>query len=253
MADNQPTFSRVPHHVAIIMDGNGRWAQQRGRIRLEGHRAGTENIRGVLEACAEFGIQTLTLYSFSTENWSRPSDEVQGLLGILEMMLKREVNDLHKNGVRLWHIGRLEGLAPNLQEQVKAAIALTRNNTRITLNVAFNYGGRTEIVDAVRRIMAAGIPLEQISEETISSHLYTAGQADPDLVIRTAGEMRLSNFLIWQAAYAEFYSTPTYWPDFNRAELIRALEAFDQRVRKFGKTQEQILAGAPAEPVNRKL
>jgi len=246
MPDNQPTFARTPQHVAIIMDGNGRWARQRGRIRMEGHRAGTENIRRVLEACAEFGIKTLTLYAFSTENWDRPSDEVQGLMGILELMLRREVQDLHKNGVQLRHIGRLDGLAPNLQEQVRAALDLTRHNTRITLNIAFNYGGRAEIVDAVRRIVAAGTPADQIDEELISRNLYTAGQADPDLVIRTAGEMRLSNFLIWQASYAEYYSTPTYWPDFDRAELIRALEAFDQRLRKFGKTPDQVLAGATA-------
>ncbi len=168
MAESQPKFTRVPYHVAIIMDGNGRWAQQRGRIRLEGHRAGTENIRRTLEACAEFGVKILTLYAFSTENWSRPSDEVQGLLGILEMMLKREVKDLHKNGVQLRHLGRLEGIAPNVQAQVRDAIELTKHNERIVLNVAFNYGGRAEILDAVRRMIADGLAPEQVSEETIS-------------------------------------------------------------------------------------
>jgi undecaprenyl diphosphate synthase len=249
MADPQPKFTRVPYHVAIIMDGNGRWAQQRGRIRLEGHRAGTENIRRTLEACAEFGVKILTLYAFSTENWGRPSDEVQGLLGILEMMLKREVKDLHKNGVCLRHLGRLDGIAPNLQEQVRDAIALTKDNQRIVLNVAFNYGGRAEVVDAVRNMIADGLTPGQVTEETMSRYLYTAGEPDPDLVIRTAGEMRLSNFLVWQAAYAEFYSTPVYWPDFDRSELIRALEAYDQRVRKFGKTQEQIAAEEPIAPL----
>lgn len=252
MADNQPTFARVPHHVAIIMDGNGRWAQQRGRVRLDGHRAGTENIRPILEACVEFGVKVLTLYAFSTENWSRPSDEVQGLMGIIELMLKREVKDLHKNGVQLRHIGRLEGIAPNLAGQVRDAIELTKGNDRIVLNVAFNYGGRAEIVNAVKRIIADGLAPEQITEEVFGRYLYTQDQADPDLVIRTAGEMRLSNFLIWQAAYAEYYSTPVYWPDFDRAELIRALGAFDQRVRKFGKTQEQVLAGETVGPLNRK-
>ncbi len=252
MADNQPTFARVPHHVAIIMDGNGRWAQQRGRIRLDGHRAGTENIRPILEACVEFGVKVLTLYAFSTENWSRPSDEVQGLMGIIELMLKREVKDLHKNGVQLRHIGRLEGIGPNLAEQVRDAIELTKHNDRVVLNVAFNYGGRAEIVDAVRRVIADGLAPEQVTEEVFGRYLYTNGQPDPDLVIRTAGEMRLSNFLIWQAAYAEFYSTPVYWPDFDRSELIRALEAYDQRVRKFGKTQEQVLAGETVGSLNRK-
>jgi undecaprenyl diphosphate synthase len=249
MPENGAKFTRTPIHVAIIMDGNGRWAKQRGWPRLRGHHAGTENIRRILECCAEYGIQMLTLYAFSTENWSRPTDEVQGLMGILEMMLKREVKDLHKNGVQLRHIGRLEGIAPELQQQVRDAIELTKNNSRITLNVAFNYGGRAEILDAVRRIVADGIRPEQIDETLFGRYLYTQGSPDPDLVIRTAGEMRLSNFLIWQTAYAEYYSTPTFWPDFDRAELLEALEAYDQRVRKFGKTPEQMRAEESAEAV----
>jgi undecaprenyl diphosphate synthase len=248
MPENGAQFTRVPVHVAIIMDGNGRWAQQRGWPRLRGHHAGTENIRRILESCAEHGIKMLTLYAFSTENWSRPTDEVQGLMGILEMMLKREVKELHKNGVQLRHIGRLEGIAPNLQQQVRDAMELTKGNERIVLNVAFNYGGRAEILDAVQRIVADGLRPDQIDEATFSRYMYTGESPDPDLVIRTAGEMRLSNFLIWQAAYAEYYTTPTYWPDFDRAELLQALEAYDQRVRKFGKTQDQLRATETVEP-----
>jgi len=250
MAETERKFNRVPTHVAIIMDGNGRWAQQRGWVRVRGHHAGTENIRRILECCAEYGVKVLTLYAFSTENWSRPSEEVQSLMGILEMMLKREVRELHKNGVQLRHIGRLDGIAPNLQQQVREAIELTRNNTRIILNVAFNYGGRAELVDAVRRIVADGVKAEQVNEQLISSYLYTAGTPDPDLVIRTAGEMRVSNFLIWQGAYAEYYCTPVFWPDFDRTELLSAFEAYDQRERKFGKTREQAAAeGTLAAPV----
>ena len=251
MPENGATFTRIPYHVAIIMDGNGRWAQQRGWPRLRGHHAGTENIRPILECCAEYGVKMLTLYAFSTENWSRPTDEVHGLLGILEMMLKREVHELHKNGVQLRHIGRLEGIPPNLQQQVRDAIELTRNNQRIVLNVAFNYGGRAEILDAVRRIIADGLRPDQIDEALFSRYLYTQDAPDPDLVIRTAGEMRLSNFLIWQAAYAEYFSTPKFWPDFDRVELLKALEVYDQRERKFGKTREQLHDESAVEPARR--
>ena len=221
-------------HVGIIMDGNGRWAAERGLPRLAGHRAGTENLRRTLEASVEFGIKILTIYAFSTENWQRPDSEVQGLLGILEQMLKREVKNLHRNGVRLRHLGRTEGLSPRLQEEIGKAIDLTCDNTRITLNVAFNYGGRTEIVDACRRLLADKVDPTQVDEALLSSYLYTAGQPDPDLIIRTAGEMRLSNFLVWQAAYAEYYSTLTYWPNFDKAEFSKALLAYGQRKRRFG-------------------
>jgi len=224
----------IPTHVGIIMDGNGRWAAERGLPRLAGHRAGTENLRRTLEASVEFGIKILTIYAFSTENWQRPDSEVQGLLGILEQMLKREVKNLHRNGVRLRHLGRTEGLSPGLQEEIGKAIDLTRDNTRITLNVAFNYGGRTEIVDACRRLLADKVDPTQVDEALLSSYLYTAGQPDPDLIIRTAGEMRLSNFLVWQAAYAEYYCTPTYWPNFDKEELRKALLAYGQRKRRFG-------------------
>ncbi|MGQ9628458.1 MAG: isoprenyl transferase [Anaerolineae bacterium] len=232
--EKKPPLPVIPQHVAIIMDGNGRWAQARGLPRLMGHRAGTENIRRVLEACVEFGIKILTIYAFSTENWGRPEPEVKGLLRILSEVIEREVQNLHKNGVQLRHIGRLEGISEDLQKKVRDAIELTKNNDRLILNVAFNYGGRAEILDAARRLIAERVGPEEVDEETFTRYLYTGGLPDPDLIIRTAGEMRLSNFLIWQAAYAEYYSTPTYWPDFDREELYKALVAYSQRKRKFG-------------------
>jgi len=231
----EPKLVKVPQHVAIIMDGNGRWAQARGLPRAAGHRAGTENLRRILPAAVDFGIDMLTIYAFSTENWERPAPEVNVLLGLLERVLDSEVAELHKNGVRIRHIGREQGLAPRLVDKIRAAEVLTQHNTRLALNVAFNYGGRAEIVDAVRQIVAEGIPPAQIDEETISHRLYTRELPDPDLIIRTAGEMRLSNYLIWQAAYAEYYSTPTYWPDFDRHELYKALLAYQQRQRRYGR------------------
>ncbi len=231
--------ARRPRHIAIIMDGNGRWARRRGLPRLAGHRAGTENIRRIVEACVEEGIEILTLYAFSTENWSRPAEEVQGLLRLLSEVIGRETENLHRNGVQVRHIGRLEGLPGELQGKIRQAVERTRGNRRLILNVAFNYGGRTEIVDAARRLIAEAVPPEEVTEERFSSALYTAGCPDPDLIIRTAGEMRLSNFLIWQAAYSEFYSTPTLWPDFDREELRRAIEAYGKRVRKFGGLEER--------------
>ncbi len=228
--------AKIPQHVAIIMDGNGRWATARNLPRLAGHRAGTENLRRIIEACVEFGIRYLTLYAFSTENWGRPEEEVQGLLTIIEDVLDREVGQLHRNGVQLRHIGKLDGLSPFLKRRVLEAIELTRDNKRLTLNVAFNYGGRDEIVHAVQRIIAEGVPAESVDEELLSQHLYTAGTPDPDLIIRTSGELRISNFLIWQAAYAEWYITPVYWPDFDKEELRQALWEFSQRDRRFGRT-----------------
>lgn len=224
----------LPQHVAIIMDGNGRWAQERGLPREAGHQAGTENIRRVIEAFAERGVHYLTLYAFSTENWGRPQSEVQALLRLLSEVLDREVQALHEAGIRLRHIGRLDGLSERLRQQVQAAIELTKKNDRMTVCVAFNYGGRCEIVDAVRRIVTDGVPPDQITEGLVASYLYTADLPDPDLIIRTAGELRLSNFLIWQAAYAELYFTSTYWPDFDEAEIDRALEAYARRERRFG-------------------
>jgi undecaprenyl diphosphate synthase len=235
LKDLYPNITRVPHHVGIVMDGNGRWAQARGLPRIAGHKAGTENIRRVLRAATSFGIQVLTVYAFSTENWGRPKDEVKGLMRLLAQRIRRETPELHAEGVCIRHSGRLDGVSPNLAKQIQDAVVLTQNNGRIIFNVAFNYGGRAEIVDAVRHIMRDGHPPEAITEGLISQYLYTGGLPDADLIIRTGGEYRLSNFLIWQAAYAEYYATPTFWPDFNEAELAAALEAYSQRERRFGR------------------
>jgi len=228
-------LEKIPQHVAIIMDGNGRWALQRGLPRLAGHKAGTENLRRVIRASVEFGVKYLTIYAFSTENWGRPPEEVKGLMYILEDVIDRELNELHKEGVQLRHIGRLERLAPSLQEKVLDAIEVTKNNDRLILNIAFNYGGRDEIVQAIQRMMKDGILPEKVTDELVSQYLYTVGVPDPDLIIRTSGELRVSNFLIWQAAYSEWYITPTFWPDFDKDEYRRALEAFAQRDRRYGK------------------
>ena len=233
-----PSLERVPRHVGIIMDGNGRWARARGLPRLAGHRAGTDNLRRVLRAAVEFGIEILTIYAFSTENWDRPEEEVRGLLTILERMIDRELSKLHEEGVQVRHVGRLERIAPEMQRKVRDAIELTRHNQRLILNVAFNYGGRAELVDALRRIIADGVPAEQVDESLISRYLYTAGLPDPDLIIRTSGEMRISNFLIWQGAYAEIYVTPALWPDFDKDELYNALQDYDRRERRFGLVSE---------------
>jgi len=224
----------TPQHIAIIMDGNGRWAQQRGLPRLAGHRAGTENIRRIVECCVDLGVHYLTLYAFSTENWSRPPDEVAGLMALLVEYVDREVDALHAQGVRLRHLGRLEELAPHLQRTVCRAVELTQHNTRFTLAVALNYGGRAEIVDAVRRLITDGVAPEDVNEALISRYLTTGDLPDPDLVIRTAGEMRLSNFLLWQAAYSEYYATPVYWPDFGPKDLEEAVQSFARRQRRFG-------------------
>ncbi len=226
---------RIPTHVAIIMDGNGRWARARGLPRLAGHRAGTENLRRIIEACVEFGIRYLTIYAFSTENWARPKDEVEGLMGILEEVIDREVPELHQQGVQIRHIGALEGIRPELQRKIQEAVELTRHNQRLVLVVAFNYGGRAEIVHAVRQMLAAGLKPEDVTEATVAQYLYTAGIPDPDLVIRTSGEQRISNFLLWQTAYSEWYFTPVYWPDFDKEELRKALEAYSRRERRFGR------------------
>jgi undecaprenyl diphosphate synthase len=231
---------KLPTHVAIIMDGNGRWALSRGLPRLAGHRAGVENLRRIITACVEFGIPYLTIYAFSTENWGRPPEEVKGLLFILDEVLDRELAELHKQGVRLWHIGRLEGIAPSTQKKVRDAIEMTKNNTRLTLNVAFNYGGRAEIVHAIQQMLADGVTAGQITEELIGRYLYTAGQPDPDLIIRTAGELRVSNFLLWQGAYAEYYAADVYWPDFDKEEFRRVLEHFASRERRFGLVSAQL-------------
>jgi undecaprenyl diphosphate synthase len=236
---------RLPRHVAIIMDGNGRWAIQRGLPRLAGHRAGTENLRRVIRSTVEFGIPYLTIYAFSTENWGRPPEEVQGLMRILEDVIDKELHELHTEGVQLRHIGRLERLAPTLQEKVLDAIDMTRENTRLTLNIAFNYGGRDEIVQAIQRIIKDGLPAQDVTDELVSQYLYTAGVPDPDLIIRTSGELRVSNFLIWQAAYSEWYITPTFWPDFDKQEYRRALETFAQRDRRYGGVSDGVSSRVP--------
>jgi undecaprenyl diphosphate synthase len=234
------TVSRIPTHIAIIMDGNGRWAKARGLPRLAGHRAGTENMRRILRACVEFGVKTLTIWAFSTENWRRPQEEVHGLMDILEQVIDRELSELHKNGVRLRHLGRLEGIADHLQTKVRSAIELTQDNDRITLNVAFNYGGKAEILDAVKHIIADGVRPEDIDESLFARYLSTAGQPDPDMIIRTGNESRISNFMLWQGAYAEWYFTPTLWPDFDKEELRKALDDYARRERRFGMTTEQV-------------
>ncbi len=225
---------KVPTHVAIIMDGNGRWAKKRGLPRQAGHRAGAENLRRIISACVEFGIKILTIYAFSTENWGRPEREVRGLMKIFARVLDQEIYDLHDQGVCLHHLGDMTGVDESLQEKVRRAIELTKNNDRLILNVAFNYGGRAEILHAVREMLADDISPDNLTEELFSSYLFTAGLPDPDLVVRTSGELRISNFLIWQAAYAEYYPTPAFWPDFDREELYKAVVAFNQRERRFG-------------------
>jgi len=224
----------VPRHVGIIMDGNGRWAKRRGLPRLAGHHAGTENVRRITIACADAGVDVLTVYAFSTENWRRPAEEVRGLMTLLAQRIDREAAELHRNNVQIRHIGTLDGIAARLADRVRAAVELTRNNSGLVLNVAFNYGARHEIVRAVRRIVASGVATDDITEELIDSHLDTAGLPELDLVIRTGGDMRLSNFLLWQAAYAEYYSTPLCWPDFGREELYAAFTDFGRRTRRFG-------------------
>ncbi len=238
-AEGSPDSQRIPRHVAVIMDGNGRWARQRGLPRLAGHRAGTENIRGIVTLCAELGISYLTLYAFSTENWSRPSSEVQGLMRILGEFIDRETQQLHEQGVHLRHLGSMEGISEALQRKMRYALDLTRQNTRLTLALAFNYGGRTDIVGAVRRIVSKGLDPATIDEQVIAAHLSTAGMPDPDLIIRTSGEWRLSNFLIWEAAYSEYWTTPVFWPDFKPEHLRQAIHEYGQRERRFGGIAEQ--------------
>ena len=224
----------VPNHVAIIMDGNGRWAKRRGLPRQAGHRAGAENLRRIVRASVEFGIKVLTIYAFSTENWGRPETESRALMRIFARVLDQEIYELHGQGVCLHHLGELEGINPTLQDKVRRAIDLTKDNDRLILNVAFNYGGRAEIIHAVQQMLADNVKPEDLTEDLFSSYLFTQGLPDPDLVIRTSGELRISNFLIWQAAYAEYYPTPAYWPDFGREELYEAIVAYNKRNRRYG-------------------
>ncbi|MDY0019206.1 MAG: isoprenyl transferase [Anaerolineae bacterium] len=233
-----PPLPHLPSHVGIIMDGNGRWAKKRGLPRLVGHRAGVDNLHRIFRAAVDFGVPILTVYAFSTENWKRPEAEVRGLLSILKESLEKEVDELHKNGVQLRHMGNLDPLPVDLAQGIRDALELTKNNNRLIANIAFNYGGRAEVIKAVRCIMEEGTPPEEVTEELISAHLYTAGLPDPDLIIRTSGEMRVSNFLLWQGAYAEYWATPVLWPDFGKEEFYKALNEFALRERRYGGLHE---------------
>ncbi len=235
-----PTATCIPNHVAIIMDGNGRWARERGLSRLEGHEAGTENIRTILRRAAERGVRYLTFWAFSTENWRRPEEEVAGLMAILGRALVSETEELHRQGAQLRHIGDLSALDPELQAAVNHAMALTAENDRIVLTIAFNYGGRQELLHAVQRMLAEGIDPEAVTEELFASYLYMPDLPDADLIIRTSGEYRLSNFLLWQGAYSELYFSPKYWPDFTSDDFDAALLDFAQRERRFGATSAQV-------------
>jgi undecaprenyl diphosphate synthase len=236
-SNDMESTTALPRHVAIILDGNGRWAEKRGLPRLEGHRAGVKNIRPILQYLSKHGVEYVTLYAFSTENWNRPADEVNDIFKLLVEVVGREARELHKNGVRIRHIGRLKGLPEGVQKAINEAIKLTENNKGMTLGVAINYGGRTEILDAISRITADKILPQDIDEGLFNKYLYTNDFPDVDLMIRTSGEMRTSNFLIWQSAYSEYYFTPVLWPDFNEEELEKALLAYSQRQRRFGGRQ----------------
>ena len=227
--------AETPQHVAFIMDGNGRWAAQRGLPRLEGHKTGVDRLEGVLEFLAGKGVKYVTVYAFSTENWNRPAEEVQGIMELLSDALQLQTQSLHEKNVRVRHIGRSNHFSPDLRQSVANSQSLTENNTGITLNVAFDYGSRDEILEAVRHIVQDGVPADSIDETLFTSYLYTAQIPDPDLIIRTGGELRLSNFLLWQSAYSEYYHTPILWPDLDAAELGKALDAYKSRQRRFGK------------------
>ncbi len=230
-----PTVAgRVPRHVAVIMDGNGRWAKARGLPRLSGHRAGTEALRRTIEACIQFKVEILTIYAFSTENWKRPAYEVRGLMYLLEEVIDRQLDELDEAGIQIRHVGWLDGIPDHLAAAIAGAVERTAGNSRLILNVAFNYGSRAEIVRAVRSIIRSGATADEVDEAMIARHLETSDLRDPDLIIRTSGEMRLSNFLLWQAAYSEIYCTPVLWPDFGADDLRLALESYSRRERRFG-------------------
>lgn len=233
--DDRTRESRpVPRHVAIIMDGSGRWAKARNLPRIAGHEAGTENIRRITTRATELGIKYLTLWAFSTENWNRPAEEVEGILRILADTLPAETQALHENGARLQHIGTLDGLSEELVEGIRYAIDLTRDNTNITLTLAFNYGGRDEIVRAIRNLIREGVDAEDVTPELLSRHLDTRDMPDPDLIIRTSGEMRISNFLLWQSAFAELHFCTKFWPEFGERDLEEAVLDYQRRERRFG-------------------
>jgi undecaprenyl diphosphate synthase len=230
----QVNFERLPEHIAVIMDGNGRWAAQRHLPRVEGHRAGIESVREVVEGSARLGIKVLTLYAFSVENWKRPASEVSTLMMLLKRYLRLELSTLLRNNIRFRVIGRAADLAPDIRDELTAAEAKTAGSTGMLFNIALNYGGRAEIVEAARRLLEAGIQPEELDEHRFAGFLYTAGQPDPDLLIRTSGEMRVSNFLLWQIAYAEIWVTDTLWPDFRKRHLLEAVLAYQKRDRRYG-------------------
>ena len=233
-----PATATVPRHVAIIMDGNGRWAKKRSLPRIAGHKKGMDTVRSAIETCAEAGVEYLTLYAFSSENWKRPDDEVSGLMGLLRHYVVKELGELHKQGVRLRFIGRLEGLAEDIQDILKSAEKRTENNTKLTVIIALNYGARAELIDAFKTLLdkvgEGQIKADELDEETISKSLYTRDFPDPDLIIRTSGEERLSNFLLWQSAYAELIFADELWPDFDKKCLLNAFQTFSKRERRFG-------------------
>jgi undecaprenyl diphosphate synthase len=234
MLVRQVNFDRLPAHIAIIMDGNGRWAAQRHLPRVEGHRAGIDAVRDTVETAARLGIKVLTLYAFSIENWKRPATEISTLMMLLKRYLRSELKTLLTNDIRFSVIGRMEELSDDIQDELRAAIKRTANDSGMLFNIALNYGGRAEIVDAARRAIESGIRPEDLDEQQFESFLYTAGQPDPDLLIRTSGEMRVSNYLLWQIAYAEIYVTETLWPDFRRRHLLEAVLAYQKRERRYG-------------------
>jgi undecaprenyl diphosphate synthase len=239
----QVNFDRLPQHVAVIMDGNGRWAAQRHLPRVEGHRAGIDSVRDIVETSARLGIKVLTLYAFSVENWKRPATEVSTLMMLLKRYLRLELNTLLRNDIRFRVIGREDELAPDVRRELKMAAEKTSANTGMLFNIALNYGGRAEIVEAVRRAMVSGIAAEDLDEQRFTEFLYTAGQPDPDLLIRTSGEMRVSNFLLWQIAYAEIWVTDTLWPDFRKKDLLEAILAYQKRDRRYGGITQPAVAG----------
>ncbi len=239
----QVNFDRLPAHIAVIMDGNGRWAAQRHLPRVEGHRAGIESVRDVVEGSARIGIKVLTLYAFSVENWKRPITEVSTLMGLLKRYLRLELNTLLRNDIRFRVIGRDDELPPDIRGELKAAEEKTAGNRGMLFNIALNYGGRAEIVDAARRAIAAGVTADALDEQRFGEFLYTAGQPDPDLLIRTSGEMRVSNFLLWQIAYAEIWVTDTLWPDFRKRDLLEAIVAYQKRDRRYGGIHQPAVAG----------
>ncbi len=242
--ENLKRIGNIPRHIAVIMDGNGRWAKDKGRLRVFGHQAGVESVRDITEACAQLGVEYLTLYTFSTENWGRPSDEVSALMQILVQSLRKETRKLNENDVRLHAIGQIERFPEVCQKELREAIALTKDNTRLQLNLALSYSGRWDIVQAVRKIAArvqtGELQPSDINDALITEELVTADIPDPDLIIRTSGEFRISNFLLWQLAYSELYITDAYWPDFRRNELYKAIQSYQKRERRFGKVSEQI-------------